>query len=357
MMRVALVEPPARTSNKHETWTSMPDAEVTVISDRGGWGGGREVVLPAARVPLVGGREGWTLAPAWLRHLDDVARNYDVIVSLELFSFTTAQAARIAKRHGMRHVIHVAETMANNPIYRIPPYRQITRAYGTTADLIVCSTPRAQRHAIALGCPAQRTVVVAPGVDTTMFSPAPSRPSNPLVLFVGALRADRGADKGVGDIVAACERARERVPHLTLRLIGDGPLRAELAATAGRLGFMEVLGSVPRARLPDHYRQASVFALASKRTWKWEEQFGFVLLEAMASGLPIVATRSGAIPDVVPHQNWLVKEGDIDGITAGIVTALGAEHDAVGASNRMVALSGYSITGQAAKLRHALDVL
>jgi len=70
-------------------------------------------------------------------------------------------------------------------------------------------------------------------------------------------------------------------------------------------------------------REARVLMLASKRAWKNEEQFGYALVEAMASGLPIVCTLSGAIPEVVPAWNCFADEGDIAGLARGLHAALG----------------------------------
>lgn len=355
MIRVAVIEPPARTSNKYETWRSLPDARVTIVSDRDGWDAESTIVLDVGRLPLVGGAEGWTLAPAWLRGLrDHPLGDPDVVVSLELFSFTTAQAGSLARRRAIPHVVHVAETMADNPLYRIPPYRGITRRHGMTADLVVCSTERARRHAIALGCAPERTEVVAPGVDVELFRPADEPPQRPTVLFVGALRADRGADKGVLDIIAACDIVVAEVPDLRLELVGDGHLRPKVEALAATRPYLELVGPLPRRDVAERYRRASAFVLASKRTWKWEEQFGFVLLEAMSSGLPVVATRCGSIPEIVPDWNSLVEPGDVESLAAAIEAALGPSALTWGQRNRQHAVEHFAIPSRAARMRQVL---
>src|SRR4051812_35673118 len=100
-LKILLVEQAARTSNEWEVFAAMRDVELTVVSDRGGWGADREIVLPVARVPFVGGHEAWTMAPAWFRHLDERApRDLDAVVSLEVFSFSTLQASMVAAARG-----------------------------------------------------------------------------------------------------------------------------------------------------------------------------------------------------------------------------------------------------------------
>ncbi len=70
--------------------------------------------------------------------------------------------------------------------------------------------------------------------------------------------------------------------------------------------------------MPRHYREADLFVAPSKPTRTWEEQYGMALLEAQASGLPIVTTVSGGIPENVGNAAVLVPPGDVAGFTRGI---------------------------------------
>lgn len=365
-MHLLVCLPPARTSHELDLLRAVPDAQLTVVSD-----GSRRaasatavedrITLPARRLPLVGGAEGWTAAPAWLDGMRRIQPGpVDAVVSLELFSFTSAQAAGLARRLGVPHAVTVFETLASNPLYRLPPWRSIARRVAASATRFVCFTQRAADHAVALGCPSVRCRVVHPGVDTTLFHPsAGSRPSQPTVLFVGMLRADRGADKGVADVVEAARRLAGEVDGLRLRLVGDGPLVSGLsvAAADGTLPFMEVAGRRSRDEVAGMMRAASVVVLASRRTVKWEEQFGFVLAEAMASGLPVVATRCGAIPEVVPGWNPLVAPGDVGGLVEGLRDALGPAGDEGGARNRAHAVEHLDLATQGRALARALSDL
>ena len=356
-LRVLLCLPPARTSNDVDLFRAMPDTELTVVSHRAGWGADRHIVLPAGRVPYVGGPEGWTAAPAWLRGLRRLEPGaVDVVVSLELLSVGSWQASALARRLGVPHAVCTFEILPSMPLYRLPPWRQITRRVVGSADLFVCFSELSRRHAVALGCPPRRCVTVHPGVDTQLFRPAEGgRPARSAVLFVGMLRADRGCDKGVTDVVEACARLSAEDPGLRLALVGEGHLRQELTERAARQPFLEVVGRLPRPQVAARLRQADVLVLASRRTWKWEEQFGFVLVEAMASGLPVVGTRSGAIPEVVPDWNPLVAEGDVDALAGGIRRALGPEGDEWGRRNRAWATERFDLGRQGRALLEALS--
>jgi len=354
-----LVEQAGRTSNEWEVFAQLPESQVTLVSNRGGWGADREVVLPTVHTPLVSSHEAWTAAPAWMRGMDRLdTEHIDLIVSLELFSFSSLQASRLARRAGIPHAVIVFETMADNPLYRLPPWRLVTSSVRRHADAFLCVTPRAERHLVELGCDRSRCRPLGLGVDINVFEPAPELQPSPEVLFVGMLRANRGADKGVHDIVEACRRLRATsIPDLRLRLVGDGHLREELEATARREPFLQVTRHVPRSEIPALMRQSRCLVLASKRTLKWEEQFGFVMVEAMACGLPVVATRSGAIPDVVPDPDRLVPEGDIDALTSAIDRALGPVAEELGRRNREFAMRHYAMDLQAARLQETLQEL
>ncbi|TAN24219.1 MAG: glycosyltransferase family 1 protein [Acidobacteria bacterium] len=139
------------------------------------------------------------------------------------------------------------------------------------------------------GVPADRIRVVAEMLDVGAWEreleQAPVVPDRPLTILCVAHLYPR---KDVGTLLRATSRLPESV---RLRIVGDGPERKRLERMGGRASF---LGHIPRAALLQEYRNADVFCLPSR-----QEGFGIVLLESMASGLPIVAARAAAIPEVV----------------------------------------------------------
>ena len=140
--------------------------------------------------------------------------------------------------------------------------------------------------------------VVPNGVDTSVYRPGLSpirhlRDENINVLFVGRLEKR----KGLGDMLRGYEFMRARVPKSRLIIVGDGPLRgqAESFISRHRVKNVVMAGYVPDSVLPRYYSSAEIFcAPATGR-----ESFGIVLLEAMASGLPVVATEIPGYMSVV----------------------------------------------------------
>ncbi len=159
------------------------------------------------------------------------------------------------------------------------------------------------------------------GIDPDVFSPAPGTPvgadgaarrRRAVVGYVGRL----AAHKGVGvllDAVAADD-------SLELHVAGAGPQGEELRARAEPLGDrVRFVGTLADAALADFYRSLDVLAVPSRETDGWVEQFGRVAVEAMACGVPVVATRTGALPDVVADAGLLVPADDAEALRAALV--------------------------------------
>jgi glycosyltransferase involved in cell wall biosynthesis len=180
-----------------------------------------------------------------------------------------------------------------------------------------------------------KTRIIPPGVDTTRFSPAPRRNTAPVVLYVGSLNLS-DKHKRFMDLLAACREMLPEMPGLRLLVAGGGdglPVYKEMAAEMGLGGCVEFLGRIHGDALADVYRQAAVLALPSLA-----EAFGMVLIEAMASGLPVVAAQGGAAPEVVADgvDGILVPSRDPHALADALRTVL-ADPDratAMGAAGR-----------------------
>ncbi len=136
-------------------------------------------------------------------------------------------------------------------------------------------------------------------------------PDDVMVLHVGRLHAQKGQDL----LIDAIARARRDVPRLVLFLVGEGGSRAALEGRARDRGIgAEVRFERAQREVSVYYRAADMFAFPSRY-----EAFGIALLEAMAAGLPIVASRTGGIPDVTGDMAaLLIPVGDVDALSDGI---------------------------------------
>lgn len=353
-MRIALVLPPAKTSHEIDTLRAVPGAEVQVVAD--------PVFHPEAThplrsfaVPWLGSPRRWTAALAWLRGTGDLALgDLDAVVSLELFSVATGQAAGLAERLQVPHLVYVTEILDDNPLYRLPPWRWYSRRILRTLDGVLCWNEAGARHAVARGVDRARIEVVSPGVDTAVFHPPLSRSTEPVAITVGELRAD----KGVMNVIAAADRAVARLPGgFRLVVVGDGPLRDDVDAAARARPWLEVRGRLARSEVAEELRRAAAFVLAPESRPFWAEQLGFAVIEAMACGLPVIVTRCGALGEVVPEHNPVVDEGDLDAVADGLVQALGPAGAEWGERNRIAVDERYTLSTQGRRLGEAVERL
>lgn len=181
-----------------------------------------------------------------------------------------------------------------------------------------CSADWCAKH---YGVKRERIPVLHTGVDAKLFSPrAVPKADRPTIVFAGKLARNKGVHLLVE---AACELTRE-FPRLHLRLLGRGEPKIveELRSRAQAAGLPDLLdlpGFVDRAELPDHFSRAHIFAAPSQ----YEGGPGFVYLEAMACGLPVIACAgSGAAEVISPEQTGLLTPADDVGALTGLLRRL-----------------------------------
>lgn len=191
---------------------------------------------------------------------------------------------------------------------------RVIRSNLRQADGVACASAEAIALLRTFGFHGPAAEVPQYGVDLNVFRPGGVRePSEVLsVLYAGRLIVEKGLDTLI-DAVAIVN-----VP-LQLTIVGDGPCRASLEAHACASGVADRVEFVARV-LPDdlarRMARSDVLVLPSRTTPVWKEQFGRVLVEAMACAVPIVGSRSGAIADVIGDGGLVFDEGDALGLAA-----------------------------------------
>jgi glycosyltransferase involved in cell wall biosynthesis len=106
-----------------------------------------------------------------------------------------------------------------------------------------------------------------------------------------------------------------------LRILGSGPQRAHLEILAAELGIAERVRfeePIPSTQMPGYYNQLDTLVLPSLTRSNWKEQFGRVLIEAMACGVPVVGSDSGEIPNVIGDAGLVFAEGDAQALRTAL---------------------------------------
>ncbi len=258
------------------------------------------------RFPVIP-KVGMTIAPyllsRWTQSILSQLRNdfkYDLIDAHYLYPDGVA-ATMIGERLGIPVVI-TARGSDVNLISEYPvPRRQILRSIDQAAAVVTVSRALKDKL-VQIGAPEEKITVLPNGVDLDLFRPFSdtNKPTEKLsLLSVGNLVENKGHH-------IAVEALRE-LPDVELRIAGAGPQLSQLQQLAEDFGVenrIKFLGSIDQTALVEEYNRSDCLVLLSEN-----EGMPNVVLEAMACGMPVIATRAGGIPEVVtPEVGVLLKE-------------------------------------------------
>lgn len=186
-------------------------------------------------------------------------------------------------------------------------------------ELFLSISERWRSRLVELGCPPDRTVVHRMGIDCRRFafSPRKKDPTGRVELVsVARLMEKKGVEYGL----RAVAEVSRRNSSIVYTVVGDGPLRPNLERLASQLGISDrvrFLGNRPQDEVAEVLRSASIF-LAPSVTSADGDQEGIpvVLMEAMSSGLPVVATEHSGIPELVEDgiSGFLAPERDVQAL-------------------------------------------
>jgi glycosyltransferase involved in cell wall biosynthesis len=237
----------------------------------------------------------------------------------------------------------------NDDRYLLGPFRYVDRAFMHGVRRLIAISDAVRVFLERAGLPRKKLVTIRYGLDDPPQAPSERTPEQlgiprdaPLVLAIGRLIAQ----KDHATLLRAFARVHADVPDARLAVLGWGPLEAETRALADELGVGGATVIAGRVEPRDWLTRADVFA----HTSRWEG-FGIVLLEAMLSSLPVVATRVSAVPEIVVdgETGLLADPGDADAVAAALASLLAdaERRRALGSAGRERARTEFSVARMA----------
>ncbi len=240
-------------------------------------------------------------------------RPHLVHVDEEPYNLATYQAVRLARRIGAKTLFFSWQNIARR---YPPPFSWMERWVLRHVDYGIVGNREAVDVWRSKGYAGPLAIIPQFGVDPTLFSPTPTPHHDDVftIGYAGRLVEEKGLEVLI--------RALARVPgRIHLSIAGDGPLRDDLLRLAGLHnigGSVSMVGPLPSAAMPDFYRRLDALVLPSLTRPNWKEQFGRVLIEAMACGVPVIGSDSGAIPEVIGDAGIIVPEGNLEALQAAL---------------------------------------
>jgi phosphatidyl-myo-inositol dimannoside synthase len=275
-----------------------------------------------------------------------------------------ALLAPLARRAGAARV--VASTHGHEVGWSmLPVARTALRRIGNDTDVVTFVSRYTRRRFAAAFGPDAALEHLPPGVDIDRFAPDPVARAElraryglgerPVVVCLSRLVPRKGQDM----LIRALPVIRQRIPGAALVIVGGGPYRSSLQRLAHRYGVsahVVFTGGVPSAELPAHHALADVFAMPCRTRGAGldVEGLGLVYLEASATGVPVIAGRSGGAPETVcDGETGVVVDGwDVGAISAAVSDLLADPDRAarMGAAGRRWVVDHWQWRTKAARL-------
>jgi glycosyltransferase involved in cell wall biosynthesis len=225
-----------------------------------------------------------------------------------VFGLPAAALARVPVRIGSRRDVFMPE--------RTPAQQRLQRLAYRFAHRVVANSSAAVDRLIEEGVAVGTIAHITNGLDLDRYDSVRAARPRRVIATVANLRPGKGHEV----LLKAAASIVRRIPDVTFLIVGDGPRREELERLAATLRVSAQVQFVGyRTDVPEILRQADVFAFPS-----FMEASPNAVIEAMAAGLPIVATRVGGIPEVIEHERsgLLVAPGDDRALAAALVRVI-----------------------------------
>lgn len=238
-----------------------------------------------------------------------------VHIDEEPYNLATWLAMRQARKVGAKTLFFTWQNLHR----RYPlPFSQIERQVLDGVDYAIMGNQAAVDVFRAKGYRGPYRIIPQFGVDPALFFPPAARDPG-RAFIIGSANRRLVPEKGVDLLL----RAAADLPGVwRLHIAGDGPALPGLRRLAAELGIVARVhfdGPLPSDQVAPYLRDLDVLVMTSRTLPNWQEQFGRVLVEAMACGVPVVGSDSGEIPNVIGDAGLIVPEEDIDALRRGLL--------------------------------------
>jgi glycosyltransferase involved in cell wall biosynthesis len=265
----------------------------------------------------------------------------DVVhIDEEPYNFAAWRALRQAKAAGAKSLFFSWQNL--NRRYP-PPFRQMERQVLAGVDYAIMGNNDAMQVWRSKGYSGPAKVIPQFGVDPALYRPPANRDKG-RGFIIGSANRRLVAEKG-DDLLL---RAAARLPGVwRLHIAGDGPAKPGLVALAQELDIAHRVhfdGVIPSSQMAAYLQQMDVLVLASRSLPNWKEQFGRVLVEAMACETAVVGSQCGEIPHVIGDAGLTFPEDDADGLHGRLLALIQSEtlRDDLGKAGRRRVLNQYT---------------
>ncbi|WP_009632905.1 glycosyltransferase [Synechocystis sp. PCC 7509] len=293
------------------------------------WGKRFEVETPYPNIQLYPakvwfeGKVGAYFYPPWVMGQAIADFCPDIIqVEQEVFSLAAFEFALWARFTGKPLVLFCWENRDRQLSIVRTQLRQFVL---NTAQLIIAGNLDGEELLRRWGYTGLIEVMPQMGVDTTLFHPGlrPPPSDRPLIVgFVGRLAHQKGIDV----LIAAVSQLRDRALECQVVLCGSGAEEEMLRQEAQKQNVADLItwrGGVRHDEVPAEMSKFDVLVLPSRSVPEWKEQFGHVLIEAMAMGIPVIGSSCGEIPNVIGRPDLVFSEGDAGQLAAILERMIG----------------------------------
>ncbi len=279
----------------------------------------------------------------------------------EPYNFATWHAFRLARRHSSKLLFFSWQNLLRHYPF---PFNYLEREVLRSAHAAIVGNQEAVDVWRAKGYTGPISVIPQFGVDPEIFrskdeggrmnAPREGKPStfhlppssfipHPssfIVGYAGRLVSQKGIDLLLRAVAQLPSPAR-------VHLVGSGPERVRLQRLATELGLQDRLqidALIPSTQMPNYFAGLDCLVLPSRTQPTWKEQFGRVLIEAMACGVPVIGSTCGEIPNVIGEAGLTFPEEDVAALASHLrrLQAAPAEREALGARGRARVLEHYT---------------